>query len=55
METKPESLFMDLVACCWWLCLVIPGAALLLGALLFYLLNRFCLHPEHYDYDLVEV
>lgn len=45
---------MDLLACCWWLSLVIPivpGAALVL----FYLIDRCWCHPEHYDYDLVEV
>lgn len=50
--TKPESLFMDALA--WGFVFAVPGAALL-GALFFYLAHRYWCHPEHYDYDLVEV
>jgi len=52
METKPESLFMDALA--WGFVFAVP-AGVLLGALGFYLVHRCWWHPEHYDYDLVEV
>lgn len=38
----------------WGFVFAVPGAALL-GALFFYLAHRYWCHPEHYDYDLVEV
>jgi len=50
--TKPESLFMDALA--WGFVFAVP-AGVLLGALGFYLVHRCWWHPEHYDYDLVEV
>lgn len=49
-----SSLFFALDALVWlWLSVGPVGA--LLGALSFYLCHRCWWHPEHYEYDLVEV